>query len=120
MTKTRKLKKIGFCICGSFCTISKAIEQMEILKEKNFEIFPVMSEAVISKNTRFGKAKEIINKIEKNMWKKSHSYNRRRRTNRTKKTSRHNVSCSVHKQHFSKTRKSHNRHHSYNGGKVTS
>ena len=65
MTKTRKLKKIGFCICGSFCTINKAIEQMEILKEKNFEIFPVMSEAVISKNTRFGKAKEIINKIEK-------------------------------------------------------
>ena len=70
MTKTKRLKKIGFCICGSFCTISKAIEQIKILKEKNFEILPVMSKVAISTDTRFGKAKEIINKVEKRCEKK--------------------------------------------------
>lgn len=58
------IKKIGFCICGSFCTISKAIEQMQVLKKENYEILPIMSETAYNTDTRFGKAKEIAQKIE--------------------------------------------------------
>lgn len=58
------IKKIGFCICGSFCTISKAIEQMQILKNSNYDILPIVSEIVFKTDTRFGKSKDIIKKIE--------------------------------------------------------
>ena len=55
--------KIGFCLTGSFCTISKTLEQMEILS-KNYELIPIVSETIQTYNTRFGKAKEIIEKLE--------------------------------------------------------
>ena len=55
--------KLGFCICGSFCTIDKAIAQMKILS-KNYDIVPIVSEVVATYNTRFGKAKEIMETIE--------------------------------------------------------
>ena len=55
--------KIGFCLTGSFCTISKTLEQMEILS-KNYELIPIFSETIQTYNTRFGKAKEIIEKLE--------------------------------------------------------
>ena len=62
--KQEKFRKIGFCICGSFCTISRAIEQMQILKDKNYEIVPIVSEIVFKTDTRFGKSQDIIRKIE--------------------------------------------------------
>ena len=33
---------VGFAMCGSFCTLSKAIEQMEGLSGQ-YEILPIMS-----------------------------------------------------------------------------
>lgn len=56
--------KAGFALCGSYCTFSKAIEQMGNLIEKGIEIFPVMSENAYHTDTRFGKAQEHIEKIE--------------------------------------------------------
>ena len=35
--------KIGFAVTGSFCTFSKAFEQMKILKESGAVVIPVMS-----------------------------------------------------------------------------
>ena len=64
MKETNVYKKIGFCICGSFCTIKKTIEQMKELKKLGHEILPVMSFTACSKDTRFGKAKEITQQIE--------------------------------------------------------
>lgn len=55
--------KLGYCICGSFCTIEQTLEQMKILSH-TYEIVPVVSEVVASYNTRFGKADEILAKIE--------------------------------------------------------
>lgn len=55
--------KIGFCICGSFCTISKVLEQMEILSEK-YSLVPIVSEVVNNFDTRFGKSADIIARIE--------------------------------------------------------
>ena len=54
---------MGFCICGSFCTIDKAIKQMQKLSSK-YDIIPIVSESVSSVDTRFGKSKDIIEKIE--------------------------------------------------------
>ena len=60
-----KIKNIGFCICGSFCTIAKAIEQMEKLVKMGYRVLPIMSETAYSTDTRFGKAKDIVKKVEK-------------------------------------------------------
>ncbi len=56
--------KAGFALCGSFCTFSKAIEQIESLILNGFDIYPIMSFNAYSTDTRFGKAKEHIQKIE--------------------------------------------------------
>ena len=58
-----KKLKIGFAMCGSFCTFSKAINMMQILKNKGHEIFPIMSFNAYSLNTKFGKAKDFQKQI---------------------------------------------------------
>lgn len=55
---------IGFGICGSFCTFSKAIPQMELLAQNGYNILPIMSPISSTLDTRFGKASEIKLKIE--------------------------------------------------------
>lgn len=57
-------KKIGFAMCGSFCTFQKAIPQMKELKKLNYELQPIMSETAYSTDTRFGRAAEFIGDIE--------------------------------------------------------
>jgi dipicolinate synthase subunit B len=56
--------KIGFAICGSFCTFNKVIPQIKLLKDENIEIFPIMSETAYATDTRFGKAADFILDIE--------------------------------------------------------
>ncbi len=57
--------RVGFCMCGSFCTFAKVIPIMQKLVDEGAEVFPVMSETAFSTDTRFGKAQEHIEKIEK-------------------------------------------------------
>ncbi len=54
---------VGFVMCGSFCTFSKAIEQMIVLKESGFDVLPIMSQNAYTTDTRFGKAAEINQRI---------------------------------------------------------
>ncbi len=56
---------VGFALCGSFCTFEKAIRQIEELKNKGFEIIPIMSYNAYSTDTRFGNASEHVSRIEK-------------------------------------------------------
>lgn len=56
--------KIGFAMCGSFCTISSAIAQMKHLVQNNFEVYPILSPIVYSANTRFTIAEELRSEIE--------------------------------------------------------
>ena len=56
--------KTGFALTGSFCTFSKVIEQLEALKNMGSDIVPIMSEVASSTDTRFGKSKDFIQKIE--------------------------------------------------------
>lgn len=50
---------VGFAMCGSFCTFSKVIPQMSVLKESGYNIIPIMSQNAYSTDTRFGKAKDF-------------------------------------------------------------
>lgn len=56
---------IGFAMCGSFCTFENAKKQIKLLTEKNINVIPLMSFNAFSTDTRFGKASEHIEQIEK-------------------------------------------------------
>ncbi len=47
---------VGFAVTGSFCTMAKALEQVEQLAGAGVNVFPVMSEMAASTDTRFGSA----------------------------------------------------------------
>ena len=55
---------IGFAMCGSFCTFSQVIKQIQILKDIGYNIIPIMSFVSYETDTRFGKAKDFISEIE--------------------------------------------------------
>ena len=55
--------KIGYCLTGSFCTFSEAIQTVEELVEAGNFVTPVMSENAYSTNTRFGDAVDIQNRL---------------------------------------------------------
>ncbi len=59
------MPNIGFAMCGSFCTFSKAIPQMKLLADSGYNVIPVMSETAYSTDTRFGTARDFIDNIEK-------------------------------------------------------
>ena len=56
-------KNIGFCMCGSFCTFSKIMTELENLAKTNAVIYPIMSETAYSTDTRFGNATDFHQKI---------------------------------------------------------
>ena len=60
-----KDKKIGFAICGSFCTFSKAFAQLERLIDMGAEVTAIMSFNAAYIDTRFGKSEEHIEYLEK-------------------------------------------------------
>lgn len=54
---------IGFALCGSFCTFSKAFPVMEALA-KEHTVYPIFSYAANQTDTRFGKASDFLTKAE--------------------------------------------------------
>ncbi len=50
---------IGYCFCGSFCTVGKSMNILRSLAAEGNDILPVMSENVYETDTRFGKAEDI-------------------------------------------------------------
>lgn len=55
---------IGYAMCGSFCTHARAVEQLERLVAAGFEIQPIMSETVYATDTRFGRAADLIERVQ--------------------------------------------------------
>ena len=53
---------IGFALCGSFCTIKRALLELERLT-KRYEVQGIVSEAVYATDTRFAPAKDVISEI---------------------------------------------------------
>lgn len=54
---------IGFALCGSFCTVSRALDEMERLAAR-YPVQGIVSENVYHTDTRFGKAKDVCARIE--------------------------------------------------------
>lgn len=51
--------KIGFALCGSFCTYDKVFPVMELLS-RDYTVIPILSDNSASIDSRFGKASEHI------------------------------------------------------------
>ena len=56
--------KLGVVITASFCTLKKACNVLRELKEKGYDLYPVLSNKVVDYDTRFGKAEDIVKEIE--------------------------------------------------------
>jgi len=52
--------KIGLAFTGSFCTTASVVKEMENMINEGAEIYPIISYSVRDMDTRFGKAKELI------------------------------------------------------------
>lgn len=55
---------IGYAFCGSFCTFSESFEVLKVLKNKYGDLIPIMSYNAYKTDTRFGSAREWVDKIE--------------------------------------------------------
>lgn len=53
---------IGFALCGSFCTVRRALNELERLTTK-YEVQGIVSEAVYSTDTRFAPARVVLDEI---------------------------------------------------------
>ena len=56
--------KIGFVFTGSFCTFSKQIPNGNHAVKSGAKVIPIMSFNSYHLDTKFGKAKDFIEKIE--------------------------------------------------------
>ncbi len=56
--------RLGFAMCGSFCTFNKVIPYIEELKKSGMDIYPIMSFNAYNTDTRFGTAKSFNSRIE--------------------------------------------------------
>lgn len=55
--------RLGFAVCGSFCTFAKAFGTAEKLVKLGCEVTPIMSFNAAALDTRFGSARDNITKI---------------------------------------------------------
>lgn len=55
---------IGYCMCGSFCTLSNSLNQMKNLVELGGKIIPIMSYSVLNTDTRFGTSEFFTNSVQ--------------------------------------------------------
>ena len=61
----KKVKNIGFAITGSFCTHEKILDKIKNLVEKGYNIYPILTTNSAEIDTRFGKAEDLIQHLEK-------------------------------------------------------
>ena len=55
--------KLGYAMTGSFCTFDRSLREMARLS-RDCELLPVMSENAYATSTRFGKARDIVSRVE--------------------------------------------------------
>lgn len=57
--------RVGFALCGSFCTYNKAMAALEQIKAEFGNVTPIMSERGASTDTRFGNAHDFLCEMER-------------------------------------------------------
>ena len=53
-------KRIGFAVTGSYCTLEQATVELKRLVEAGAEIQPILSEMVLTRDSKYGPAKKWI------------------------------------------------------------
>lgn len=56
-------KRIGFAITGSHCTLDKAIPVLTDIVESGADVTPIISDAILTRDTKFGPASKWVNKV---------------------------------------------------------
>ncbi len=57
--------RIGFALCGSFCTIGAVLPVMAELVERGASVTPIMSAVAYGTDTRFGTAHALVSDVER-------------------------------------------------------
>lgn len=60
-----KQLRVGFAFCGSFCTMSRALDTLEQTAARFGPVTPIVSETVASTDTRFGTAHDFMREMER-------------------------------------------------------
>ncbi|MBR2370931.1 MAG: dipicolinate synthase subunit B [Clostridia bacterium] len=55
---------IGFALCGSFCTVKSALEQLKLIVNSGYSVQPIVSETVYKTDTRFQSAEYTFNALQ--------------------------------------------------------
>lgn len=56
--------RVGFALCGSFCTFEKTMAALEKTAKRFADLVPIMSETSAATDTRFGKAEGFKGRME--------------------------------------------------------
>ncbi len=56
--------RLGFALCGSFCTMEGAVDALRGLAGRVARVIPILSEAAAATDTRFGGAEELRRQVE--------------------------------------------------------
>lgn len=54
---------LGLCMCGSFCTFNEVIKEIEALRKRNINVYPIFSYNSDSISTRFGAVEDFRDKL---------------------------------------------------------
>lgn len=57
-------ERIGFAVCGSFCTHAKVLEALRQVTEIYERVIPIASETAAFTDTRFGTSDDLLDKME--------------------------------------------------------
>ena len=60
-----KPQRVGFALCGSFCTHGVVLKELEKLCREYETVLPIVSPACQTTDTRFGKAEDFLSRVER-------------------------------------------------------
>lgn len=54
-----KVRTVAFALCGSFCSFSAVLPQIEVLRRRGWDVLPILSASAATQDTRFGTAESL-------------------------------------------------------------
>ena len=57
-------ERIGFALCGSFCTHAEVLKVMERMAGEYAAVIPILSESAAFTDTRFGTSEDMLERVE--------------------------------------------------------
>ncbi|MBD5161944.1 MAG: dipicolinate synthase subunit B [Oscillibacter sp.] len=60
-----KSQRVGFALCGSFCTHREVLKELENVCREYETVLPIVSQACQTTDTRFGAARDFLSEVER-------------------------------------------------------